>query len=188
MTHDAVRRYYRTVWSDLADIKIFVYFAVGVFLLGIVLGVLLPEVSIERLAIFREFAESLKGQGAGSLIVAIFLKNASATAASILLGVVIGIVPLFAASSNGMLLGALLLLQPAGLWCILPHGVFELPAVFIAWGVGIWIGLWVFGPDRLGLLRVRLRRGGRIFLAVVLPLLVVAAIIEGLAAAYLYGF
>lgn len=173
--------------AAVKEIRPYIYFAIALFLAGAALGMAFPRVSFERLSVLKEFAESLRGEPAAVLILAIFLKNASASAMAIVLGVGFGLMPIFAALTNGMLLGGVLLVDPASVWRILPHGIFELPAVFIAWGTGIWVGLWFRGPNRIATLKVRLLMGARIFLAVVLPLLAVAAVIEGLAAARALG-
>lgn len=177
---------WRSLSGSIAELRPFVWFAIVLFLVGAALGMLFPGVSIERLDVLKQLAEQLRGESAGVLIAAIFLKNATATAMSILLGVAFGIVPMFGALANGLLLGALALINPGGLWRIIPHGVFELPAVFIAWGTGIWVGLWFRASEPLATLGTRLRKGAAIFLTVIVPLLLIAAVIEGVAAARLW--
>lgn len=179
-------RFYRKVFTDLHAIRRYVYLAAGIFLLGALTGMLLPEVSRAQIAIFREFAEGFKGKSASALIVAIFLNNLGASALALLTGGLFGLVPLIAALVNGMLLGGFLLYMPALVLRVIPHGILELPAVFIAWGAGMWIGLWALQRHPLLALKERVIRSVRVFVAVVVPMLIVAALIEGLAAAFLY--
>ncbi len=179
---------YQEVFADLRAIKPYVFLAAGLFLLGALIGMLLPEVSRAQIALFKEFAEGFQGKSAPALILAIFLNNIGASALALMAGGLFGLVPLIAALVNGMLLGGFLLYTPTLVWRIFPHGLLELPAVFIAWGVGMWVGLWVLQPGRLRALKERLYKGVRIFIVLVLPMLVIAAVIEGLAAAYLYRF
>jgi uncharacterized membrane protein SpoIIM required for sporulation len=175
---------YRQVLADLSAIKAYVFLAAGLFLLGALIGILLPEVSRAQIALFREFAEGFRGKSAPALVLAIFLNNVGASALALLAGGLFGLVPLIAALVNGMLLGGFLLYAPTMVWRIFPHGLLELPAVFIAWGIGMWVGLWVLQPGgRLRALKERLIKGMRIFIVLVLPMLAVAALIEGLAAA-----
>jgi uncharacterized membrane protein SpoIIM required for sporulation len=60
--------------------------------------------------------------------------------------------------------------------------MFELPAVFISWGLGIWMGTWWLGRRDISA-KEKLKKALRIFFVIVLPLLVVAAVIEGLSIA-----
>lgn len=181
-------RLYRQVFADLRAIKAYIFFAAGLFLFGALIGMLLPEVSRAQISLFKEFAEGFQGKSAPALILAIFLSNVGASALALLAGGLLGLVPLIAALVNGMLLGGFLLYAPTLVWRIVPHGLLELPAVFIAWGIGMWVGLWVLHSGRLRVLKDRIVKGLRIFVALVVPLLAVAALIEGLAAAYLYRF
>jgi stage II sporulation protein M len=181
-----VTQYYRQVFAYLGEIRPFAYFTVVVFLMSAMIGVLYPGATTTLLATFREFAQTLRGQGAEGLILAIFIKNASTTAMAILLGAIFGVLPFFSAVGNGLLLGGIALQHPEHLWRVIPHGLFELPAVFIAWGAGVWIGMWLFHRRPVAVLVERLRKGMQVFVAVVIPLLVIAAIIEGLSAVYVY--
>jgi len=65
------------------------------------------------------------------------------------------------------------------LWRILPHGIFELPAVFIALGMGLKFGGFIFQKEKIKSLREYFWNSLRVFLFVVLPLLIIAGIIEG---------
>ena len=65
------------------------------------------------------------------------------------------------------------------LWKILPHGIFELPAVFIALGIGIKLGMFIFQKKKLESLKNYSINSLRVFLLIILPLLVIAGIIEG---------
>lgn len=182
------KRFYQQVFDDLRAIRTYIFLAAGLFLLGALIGMLLPEVSRAQIAMFKEFAEGFKDKSAPALILAIFLNNVGASALALLAGGLFGLVPLLAALVNGMLLGGFLLYAPALVLRVVPHGILELPAVFIAWGAGMWVGLWVLHRHPLGALKDRIIKGMRIFVAVVVPMLVIAAVIEGLAAVFLYRF
>ena len=68
------------------------------------------------------------------------------------------------------------------MWRLLPHGIFELPAVFISLGLGIRLGTTLFNRNVKNIDKEifrRLRNSFKVFIFIVLPLLVVAAIIEG---------
>jgi hypothetical protein len=64
---------------------------------------------------------------------------------------------------------------------VLPHGVFELPALLIAASYGLWLGVTVFrrirGKESI-LLRFHIEHAFRRYFAIVFPLLIIAAAIE----------
>lgn len=177
--------HYRGSFAKIARMRGFVFAAVGLFALGAVLGALLPQESLARLRSFEELAARVRELDLATLIALIFLKNASAAFITIVLGVVGGLVPAFAAVSNGMLLGAVWLVRPYALWRVIPHGMFELPAVFLAWAIGLRFGAWLLEDRRLESLKTLARDAVTLYVSVILPLLVIAAVIEGSAVALL---
>lgn len=91
----------------------------------------------------------------------IFQNNLTAALTMLLAGTLIFVIPLFALFANGLAVGYVLALtaQEAGLspvtmflFGILPHGVLELPAIFLAGGIGLFLGLrllrWLFGTGQ----------------------------------------
>jgi uncharacterized membrane protein SpoIIM required for sporulation len=95
-----------------------------------------------------------------------------------------GLVPILTAMANGLLLGWIVvtaldasLVDAAML--LVPHGLFEWPAMMIAWGVGLWRGVGYRFHIAPGSYVQRWKRANQLFLFVVLPLLLAAAIIEG---------
>jgi stage II sporulation protein M len=102
-----------------------------------------------------------------------------------LLGVFFGIFPLFVAIVNGYLLGFVsrFAVEEGGiliLWRLIPHGIFELPAVIISIGLGLKLGVSMIGKNRKKVLKKDLRKSFRFFLFVIFPLLLIAGIIEGI--------
>ena len=101
-------------------------------------------------------------------------------------GIFFGIMPIFNAISNGVVIGYVMSksYQIAGasiLFRLVPHGIFELPAIFISLGLGIKLGFSIFTNKNKGkeFLR-RFYNSANVFLMIVIPLLIIAAIIEGL--------
>ena len=152
------------------------------FILAGIVGALHPHIGDAAMASFAEYVQEFLDKSTPDLILAIFLRNAIAAGTALVLGVFFGIVPMAAISFNGILFGAVLRLMPSESWRLLPHGVFELPAMFITWGLGLWIGLWILKAPRWRRLKERLAASLRIYLTLVLPLLIMAAVIEGIAA------
>jgi stage II sporulation protein M len=180
-----IRGYFSSAKRHLCDARAFVFLAVAVFMLGILAGFLFPDSFGGLLSSFRAMAEGFRGRSTPVLILMIFMKNFTALFLSMWAGAVLGIFPFFSALTNGLLLGVLFsMFAETGLagmiWGLAPHGVFELPATFTAWGLGFWRGAWLFRRDRSQPFRDRAGKAYRVFFAFVLPLLIIAAVVEGL--------
>jgi stage II sporulation protein M len=164
----------------------YIYFAITIFFVGILIGYIKPEPFESLMQAFVKIAKGLVHQNTYSLILSIFIRNSIAALISILLGAVLGIVPILAAITNGLLVGITIsaVTKTNGaivLLTLLPHGIFELPAMFISWGLGIWNGIWYFQKRKSNYAFSELRKMSlRIYFNVLLPLLLIAAIIEGL--------
>ena len=121
------------------------------------------------------------------LAAAIFLNNTLKTVLAILLGSLFGIIPAVFLLGNGIALGVIFSLsaQTRGLWLsllsIVPHGLLELPAVFLGTSIGLMVGSRVmkqfFGRPETTI-GSELVQGLRFFITVILPLLFIAALVE----------
>ncbi len=122
----------------------------------------------------------------------IFKNNLLAAGMGVLGGVLFGIIPLGVGVVNGLLLGYVGAKVTAtqgfvSLWRLLPHGIFELPALFLALALGIRLGV-ASGMLLLGFLRgskkddfLEVLSSSLItFCLMVLPLLFIAGVIESL--------
>ncbi len=178
--------FYRQVFLTLAEAREFIWGAVFLFAFGVTLGIFFPAVSRPFLLSFGEIARQLANRNPAELILLIFLRNLTASGIALLAGAAFALLPTAAAMSNGIILGAVLSLVPWQWWKVVPHGIFELPAMFISWGLGLWLSLWILGPSRFALLKQRLGRCLQVFAGLVVPLLLVAATIEALTAFYIY--
>ncbi len=108
------------------------------------------------------------------------------------LGVVFGIVPLLATIGNGIVIGYVLarvyIFSGLASWLqLFPHGIFELPAVLFSLGLGLKLGLSFFQGkgDVKKLLIRRFYQTMNVFLMIIIPLLIIAAVIEGILIALL---
>jgi len=142
------------------------------------------EISKELLDYFRKIIEETKGFGLFDLIIFLFRNNSFSGFMGLFFGVVLGIFPVINAIINGLVLGFVsnLSVTESGafsLWRLLPHGIFELPAIFISLGLGVKLSTFIFKKDKLDSLRDFLEKSFWSFLLIVIPLLVLAAIIEG---------
>jgi stage II sporulation protein M len=142
------------------------------------------------------FLKTFRGLPKPQLAAAIFFNNSVKTLAAILLGLAIGIVPALFLVVNGVVLGAVVFLssQSRGVWpslvSILPHGVLELAGVFLGTAIGLMLGDVVL--KRLlrksdAKIKPALSRALRFYTIVIVPILLVAALIEAFVTTALIG-
>jgi uncharacterized membrane protein SpoIIM required for sporulation len=181
------RNHYISSLKDLRAARLSIFLAALLFVAGIGLGLAHPEWSDEGFSAMKQFAAHLPHRSMSALIAIIFLKNVLAAVLSVLTGPLLGILPFFAAIVNGVLIGVVFSYmaqtKSAGMTSmvlsLIPHGLFELPAMCMAWGLGIWQGIWFFEKNKTGTLGERRKKALRVLLLIIVPLLLVAAIIEG---------
>jgi stage II sporulation protein M len=163
-----------------------VLFSVG-FILGVVASARFPELTAGFAKSLGGFVKLFHGLSKLQLAVTIFVNNAIKTLAAILFGPLFGLLPAFFLLVNGAALGLVMMgsVRTRGigrsLMSILPHGIFELPAVFLGAAIGLMIG----GAVTAKLLRrseinlkAEMNSALRFFGAIILPVLVLAAIVE----------
>lgn len=178
---------YLKSWKFIKESRKFIYTIVLVFFCFALIGFFLPvpeSFADEIIKMIEEIVRKTEGMSQFSLIKYIFLNNLQSSFLGLILGIFFGIFPVLFAAFNGYILGfvALLAIEAEGggvLWKLLPHGIFELPAVFISLGLGIKIGGLVFHSAKSGFFKNYLWEFARTFIFVVIPLLLIAAIIEG---------
>lgn len=177
---------YKQSFNYLKESKNYIYAVVILFFVFVLIGFLLPpptEVLNMILEFIRELLAQTKDMGAFELIWFIFSNNLKVSLLGMLFGLFFGVVPIALAISNGYLLGfvASIIVRAEGifyLWRILPHGIFELPAIFISLGLGLRLGLYLFFDRKISFGKA-LFNVLRVFFLVVIPLLIIAAVIEG---------
>jgi len=194
-------------------------FATVLFAVSIVIGVgfvnLNPGFGEEVMSLFNDqVVGQILSDSQAILAFKIFLNNLTTCVLLFLGGASLGLVTMLILSVNGLLIGVvteLVRAQQGALYIVaalVPHGIFEIPAVLISGGLGFllaraiiseWHGLGVFEipavliSGGLGFLLARAiisewhglgdaaaeaRSLARIFLRVVFPLLLVAAVVE----------
>lgn len=172
----------------IEECKNYIYVIICIFIFFSILGffIPLPAAINERLMeYFKELIEKTQGYNVFQMSGFIFSNNVNATFLSMLFGTFFGIFPVFNAVLNGFVLGIAANMSVFengffSLWRILPHGIFELPAIFIALGLGLKWGTFVFKKEKIKSFMNFLWNSLRVYVFVILPLLVVAAIIEGI--------
>lgn len=186
MNGSVIINHYQQIWRDIMEARRYIFVAILIFVAGILSAILMPSLGERLLSLFLEYLKTFKyGQKDFlGLLIAIFLQNALSAFFAIILGFFFGLVPIFGAAVNGAAMGAVLNLNPLNFFKLLPHGIFELPAIFIAWGLGIWCAGGLFRAPPVGF---RIKRSLNIYLSIIVPLLIVAAIIEVLGIKILFG-
>ena len=176
---------------DLARLRPFVIASVILFCVAALAGtaavIYLPQVAAQLQELLQQFAQKFRGLPKLQLAVAIFFNNSLKTLLAILLGPLLGIAPVIFLVVNGAILGAVVpvAVESRGLWAsvmtIVPHGIFELPAIFLGTSIGMRLGTHVWrrlaGKAETTLF-AEFRHGLRIYFSVILPLLLLAAAIE----------
>lgn len=177
--------------KHLSDIRLYIIFSVIFFLISFFLGIVFakenPAAAAEIIDELRKIFEGAGEPSAANLFIFILLRNVFASFVVLTLGVILGLFPLLGLFANGMMLGIVafpflskvyfLLFFLAG---ILPHGIFELPAFFLAAATGFWLGVAAFRWlvfDRSGF-KNKFAQSIKFFVFVIAPLLTLAAFVE----------
>tara|TARA_Y100000034_G_scaffold79823_1_gene95787 strand:+ start:1289 stop:1876 length:588 start_codon:yes stop_codon:yes gene_type:complete len=178
---------YKKSWDYIKESKNFIYSTIGIFIVFILVGFIIPppEFILEQILKFiKELLEKTKDMSQGELIRFILLNNSQISLIGMIFGVLLGIFPVIVTILNGYLLGfvASVSVKQEGffvLWKLLPHGIFELPAIFISFGLGLKLGTFIFQKNKIKSFKEYFKNSLRVFLFIIIPLLIIAAIIEG---------
>lgn len=178
---------YLQSWNYLKISRNFIYAIIIIFFLFSFIGFFTPTPEIieqQILKFIQELLERTQDMSQGDLITFILLNNLQSSFTGMIFGFFLGIFPMLAVITNGYLLGfvASESVKVEGvliLWRLLPHGIFELPAIFISLGLGLKLGTFIFQRNKAESFRDYFWNSLRVFLLIVIPLLIIASIIEG---------
>ena len=179
--------HYRQSWNYLVESRKFIFSVIALFFAFSLFGFFVPAPDFldERIIEFiRNLVEKTRGMSYPELTGFILFNNLKSSFFGMIYGALLGIFPVIAASANGYLLGfvASASVKSEGilvLWRLLPHGVFELPAIFISLGLGLKTGSFIFQKDKFKSLKAFFWNSFKVFVLIVIPLLIIAAVIEG---------
>ncbi len=179
-----IRDTYRELFADIRRKKYLLILASSLFLLSAALSIIPPSPGLrkmlaEAIDALRNMSVDYHSRTLPAIIGSIFFHNAVALCAALFSGVIVAIIPALFLIANGYVVGTLVIPNLSMVGLMLPHGIFELPAAFLATSYGIWLGLWPFNRNRVETIRLRLKTCVAVYFYVVLPLLLIAAIIEG---------
>jgi stage II sporulation protein M len=167
-----------------------IFICLGIFILMALVGFFISppkEIELQIMEQLRQIGARFQGLSCSETIWAIFSNNVYVSFLSVITGIAFGIVPVFIAMSNGYVIGfvANKVVTKEGLLVLLkllPHGIFEIPAIMISIGLGIRLGqIWKNKESA----KTTWKKITLAFILIVVPLLIIAAIIEGLLIFYL---
>lgn len=170
-------------WTYIKMQKKYIYIIIAVFFASSIFGYInSSELSFLDKSLI-EIGMKTEGLDALELLWFIFSNNVTSAVTSLFLGAILGIFPLFNALFNGTILGyvyskAVPIAGYLVIWRLLPHGIFELPAIFISLGLGLHLGMSFFAREGIKTFKTRFNNSLKAFLSIVVPLLMIAAIIE----------
>jgi len=169
----------------LKESRRYVYFIFFLFVFGGLAGFFFPDNFTFIDETLRNLVGRVEGLNTIELTIFIFTNNSISAFSGLVIGIFLGIMPIFSSLFNGVVLGYVFngVAQLNGygdFWRILPHGIFELPAIFISLGLGVKLGMFIFSKRRWKEFERRFVNSLFVFVTIVLPLLIVAAIIESI--------
>jgi len=179
---------YVGAWNYIKESRKFIYIIIFFFLIFALIGFFIPapeSITQEIVKLLEELIEKTKGMNFLELSWFIFFNNLKVSFMGMILGIFIGIFPILTSISNGYLLGFVSSFVSdqngfLSLWKIFPHGIFELSAVFISLGLGVRLGMFIFEKKKIKYIKSNLFNSLRVFFYIIIPLLIIAAIIEAI--------
>lgn len=169
--------------SYLKELKIYLYITTLLFGFAFLMGIFFPNL-IDVSQIIEFIIRKTTTKNLKELVIFIILTNLRTAFLSILLGIII-IIPILITLFNGYLLGSVLIKQIilSNIFIsvyLLPHGIFELPAMLISFSLGMKIGTTLFKKDKIKNLVKEYKKSFILFIFIIMPLLLIAGIIEAL--------
>jgi len=181
----AIRSKFRKALQIVKSNKNLIYISFFILLLSAVYGYFF---SGQFPTLEKEFLEFLKSisldKNPFELTLFIIYNNIKSSLFILLLGIIAGIIPPIILFTNGYIIGSVLHTtiqetSPLILLALVPHGIFEIPAVCISAGLGIRLGLVWFKKNRKKNFKRVIKESILVFIYIVIPLLIIAGIIEG---------
>jgi len=177
---------YKKSFEYIKGSKSFIYAAILIFLFASLIGFFIQTPSsLEKLILnfIEELLNKTQNLSLTELTRFIFLNNLQGSFLALVSGIFLGIFPILSAIFNGYIIGFVAARSVSGngflvLWRLFPHGIFELPALFISLGLGIKLSRFLFSKKKIQTLKEDFLDSLRVFIFVVIPLLIIAAIIE----------
>lgn len=171
-------------WKYIRESKTPVYIILILFAFSALIGFVFPILFNQTILNFiTQLAEQVKGLDFAGLLSYILQNNLRASFYGLILGLMLGIIPVINILVNGYILGFAgnMAVKEGGyliLLRVLPHGIFEIPALILSLSLGLKLGMWIFQKNKKKYLEYNLENSLRVFLFIIIPLLIIAGIIE----------
>ncbi len=171
-------------WDYIKESKRYIGGSALLFFACIFIGFIFADSLTILNHLIADMRESVSGLQGTDLSTMIFFSNTRSAFFSLFLGIILGIFSVTNIILNGTLIGYVIhtLWIDGGIlhvWKLFPHGIFELPALCISWGLGIKLGMFIFSKYEGKELKRRFIGSIKAFIFIVIPLLLIAGIIEG---------
>src|SRR3989344_707937 len=179
-----LRKQFREAWNYLRECKRHIFFILFLFIFSAFFGF----IYMDKLTFLDELLKDIIYQTSDlnmlEMIFFILQNNVQSAFFGMIFGVFFGIFSLINSLLNGVVIGYVLakiypLTGFSEFWRLLPHGIFELPAIFISLGAGLRLGGILFSGDVKKQFKIRIYNSLNLFLMIIIPLLIVVAILEG---------
>jgi stage II sporulation protein M len=177
---------YKKSWKYIKESKKFIWAITILFFISAFIGFVFqpPEIVSTILKYIEEILAKTGDMSTFQMIFFIFFNNLNIAFMGVIYGFAFGIFPILSILVNGYVVGYVSssAIDSSGILALLnllPHGIFELPAIFISFGMGIKFGTFVFYKKKMESFKEFFINSLRVFIFIVLPLLIIAAIIEG---------
>jgi len=177
-----IKKLYKESWKFIKTSRVYLWIILGLFAASIAFGFLFPVFFTDFITKFiEETLAKTQGLGFWQLFLFILENNILTSAFGMLFGLFFGLIPLVLVFFNGYVLGFVASKSVAAsgasvLLRLVPHGIFEIPALILSLGLGLRLGLFLFTRKKKFL--DESAKILKTFLLVVLPLLIIAALIE----------
>ncbi|MBI2629699.1 stage II sporulation protein M [Candidatus Pacearchaeota archaeon] len=177
---------YMQCWNYLKESKFYIYIIISLFALSILIGFIFPVFFIEAIkSLLKELAEKTQDMNFMQMFIFIFKNNLTTAFSGMIIGLFLGIFPVIITIINGYVLGFVSSktadsIGAKFIFALLPHGIFEIPALIISLSLGLRLGMFIFAKEKSKSLKYNLENSLRVFILIILPLLFIAGIIETL--------
>ena len=141
------KKNYSLSWEYIKESKNYILLIVIVLFASALLAFIFQPTGIVKsiTGFIKDLIEKTTGLNTREMINFIFLNNIKSSFISMITGVFLGIFPIFSAVINGYVLGfvsqkAIAVDGALSLWRLIPHGIFEFPAIIISMALGTKLG------------------------------------------------
>ena len=174
----------------LSSLKRYIAISCLIFIIGFLWGYSSANTSPQEaqdvfIQLKRRFLPILQTSSISQFLF-IFLNNSAIAFGEIILGLGFGIFSLITSFLNSLLLGIVVFVASGKigwfktLFLLLPHGIFELPAMITSCAIGLRLGKVVFDKlfKKKGELKEEIKKALNFYFKFIIPLLLLAAMIE----------